>query len=213
MSEALTKINEKWVWTKTKRECLERALSGWPKTTIAKELKRHRNTISQWMAHPDFKAEFNKRMGEHVASKRQQRIRETNLMADKVAKLTAQALDKALKEPTSVVTRQTAQAWASEFRAFRAEERVDFGDNITRHDHRMAVAGEVTHNHRTDQMSFRSFVEAKITKGDIDVAGIDATDVGGMISAIAQEMLVEGEALDMINEEDKADIKAVEDAQ
>jgi hypothetical protein len=198
-------------WTDERKKALELFLLGIPKVQIAEQVKVHRNTINNWTSHPSFLLEARRRHDEHVATTRQRRIRETNAFTDRLAKLTHQTLETAEAHPESKDARYAARDWLDQYRLFRAEERTDFGDNVTKHEHKVATVslfgtlqtpeGQPQH---TNAVSFKAFMEDQIKHGGILPELVDTTDVHSIITGMAQQVLIDGDLLDQINEEDMA---------
>lgn len=204
-ADELVQHDASWDWTPERERCLELALIGVPKTTIAKELRKHRNTINNWHEHPAFIAEFRRRELEFQNETRQRHTRTSLLLADRVGRLASRALDDVEAQPRDAVARARALDWAKEFRSWRAEERLDMGDNVTRVDQRVLIAGGVSvdHRHSVAQQSFRKFIDSGMPIADQKLLAA-ATDPTQAIVHLAERALVDSDLLDRIDEEDRA---------
>lgn len=202
MSKALEKAasDDTWTWTPEREKCLDRVLAGWPKKQIAEDLGVHRNTISNWCAHPEFQARVREQQGEHQLATRQRRLRETNMFTDRLARLASKQLDAVEKFPMDDRAIRRARDFLTEYREFREQERIDSGENIQRHQH--AVIGEVNHNVQVTSQSFKSFLEDAITSGVIDVEAIDTSDAHALMTSLTQQALLETDLLDRLTEEE-----------
>lgn len=193
---------ESWAWTPEREKCFDRFLAGWPKKQIADDLKVHRNTVANWCAHPTFRHRLDEHNADHQATTRQRRVRETTMLADKVAKLATSALDSAAKRPDDARSLNTARQWLSEYREFREQERTDSGENVQRHQH--AVLGQINHEHNVSRASFKGFLEGALASGVIDVPVLESVDPHDVIIAMTQQALLETDLLDQMGEEDAA---------
>lgn len=168
---------EKPSLTPTQEKAVELLLVGLPKTQIAAQLRVNRRTILRWTKDPVFIAEYNLRHNDHVATTRQRRLRESNMFADRVSKLASNALKDVEAKPNDPIAHNTAQSWFGEFRAWRDQERQDFGDNVRHHHVSGAVAvgvvGRVEHVHASTQIDFSEYLVQAIDDGIIDVDSID----------------------------------------
>ena len=206
-----------WEWTDKKEKALELILVGLPKVQIARQLDVHRNTINNWTGHPVFIARAQQQLREHAATTRTRRMMETTSMANRVAKLAQKALQRAedsIEEDedgdVDLGALSAARQWMAEYRLLRGEERTDFGDDVKRVEHRGAfahvVGGEVEVKHTTHDASFKDFLHSQLSGGIIDVDAIDiegSTDEAVVLAEAVQHALIDGDILDIIDEEDR----------
>lgn len=198
-SDDVVPIGGTW-WTPDKEKCFDFFMAGWPKTQIAAKIERHRNVITRWCSAKPFQERVAERRQDNEATVRQRRVHETNLFADRIARLASKALDKAETKPDDAFARNTAREWLSEYKSFRDQERVDLGDNIQKHEH--AIAGQVSHTHAISQSSFKGFLEGAIASGAIDAECVEG-DAHSMITALTQQALLETDLLDQLAEADR----------
>lgn len=192
---------ESWSWTPEREKAAKHVVAGIPKIQIAEELKVHRNTIANWSKHPEFLARVRELTDDRIDTTRQRRHLETQIFTDKVAKLATKQLDAAIANPMNPVAVRSARDWLSEYRMFRAEERIDTGDNIAHVKHE--VNGAVNHSHTLSAKSFKGFMQDALNSNVIDAECIEATDVHEVILQATQQALLEGSLLDDLAEEER----------
>lgn len=73
--------------TTTRRPCLELFVAGVSRRQIAIVIDVHRNTVNRWCSNPRFLAEARRLMDEHTVTTRIGRLRETDVFADRVARI------------------------------------------------------------------------------------------------------------------------------
>lgn len=192
---------ESWTWTPDREKACQQVVAGIPKTQIADQLKVHRNTVSNWCKHPEFVARVRELTDDRVNTTRQRRHVETQIFTDKVSKLAHSQLDAALKNPKDGTAVRAARDWLAEYRAFRAEERQDTGDNVAhvKHEHE----GAINHSHTLTAKSFKGFMQDALGSNIIDAECIEATDVHGIILQATQQALIDGSLLDDLAEEER----------
>lgn len=198
-------IPELWEWDAPRERCLEMIFRGYAKTDIAAELKKHRSTIQAWTARPEFITRLAEKRGEHVETIRARRVVQTSKFGDKAALLLNRALSRAIKSPSNPLHMNMARVWGSEFRAWREQERVDFGDKVDRTE--VSFAGRVEVNSRTShEILFKDFLQAKLEDGLIDVEALPpASDAGSLVAALVEQVIGDDPTVtDILHEEDRA---------
>ena len=137
---------------------------------------------------------------------------ETGILNNKVVKLAMDAVDKLLTKDVIGEDKRWAREILAEFRAMREEERKDFGDDVKRIETRgqLVIGGEVSVTHTTHDASFKDFITAKLDDGVIDVDALEDTDEAELLPVALEQVLIEGEILDVIEEEDRAEEIALE---
>lgn len=215
-----------WDEDPRREQLLEMILDGMSKSSAAKQLtpKVHRNTVNNWCADARFVAEANARMNEHKAGKRIRRLRVTNLINDKIEKVTLALatqieegiIDKATGKAKKVMDDNVKPAlsvfrqMAYEFRETRGQERIDYGDDIKK----VAVSSQHTitgdlHVQHTgiNDTPFVDYVRKSLNNRMIDVDAIEISEgesEGNLLLKAAEHLLVDTDLLDEINDEDKA---------
>lgn len=213
-----------WEEDPKREEALEMILDGMSKSQVAKHLGVHRNTVNNWCADARFITEANHRMNEHKAGKRIRRLRTTNIINDKIEKITLALvtkvegdlkIDKVTGKPQGKLTDDNFKTlrmfreMASEFRDFREEERKDFGDDIKKvaiNSHQ-TITGDVHVQHTgVNDTPFVDYVRKSLHERAIDVNAIEIPEgasEGQLVLKAAEHLLVDTDLLDEINEEDK----------
>jgi len=212
-------------WTEDPRreQALEMILDGMSKSAVAKALPCHRNTVNNWCADARFVAEANARMNEHKAGKRIRRLRTTNLINDKVEKVSLALIGKI---ESAIIDPKTGKAvsdipesinktmslfrqMAYEFREIRGQERIDYGDDVKKVaiNSTQTITGDVhVTQHGVNDTPFADYVRKSLANRSIDVEAIevkgDATG-GQLLLRAAEHLMVDTDLLDEINEEDK----------
>jgi len=199
--ETAAQEDEAWAWTPEREKAVQQVVAGIPKTQIADKLGVHRNTVNNWCKHPEFVARVRELTDDRVNTTRQRRHVETQLFTDKIAKAAHTMLDVAIKNPKDGTAVRAAREWLGEYRSFRAEERIDTGDNVAhvKHEHE----GSVNHSHTLSTKSFKGFMQEALGSNIIDAECIEANDVHGIILQATQQALVEGTLLDDLAEEER----------
>ena len=200
-----------WWDADPKREkALELIFEGASKKHAATVLDVHRNTISNWCEAAEFREALAQLNGDRLGALRARRANQTISLADRVAKLADLAVTRAERSATlegsvPLVQRQEVRDWLGEFRSLRAEERIDSGDNVQRHDHQ--VSGQVLHAHGSVRnVSFKDYVTKAINTKIIDVKALEESTEEPVV-ALIERLLVDTDVLDTINEEDLAAMK------
>lgn len=206
MSRLLTAASvEAWDWDEQREKAVDLAVAGWSNKQIATELGVHRNTVSNWKNHPEFQKRIAKSNNEHAEIVRQRRARETNMLNDRIAKLSADAIERVEKKPQDAHAVRDMKALLEEYRAMRGEERQDIGDNVQRHE----VSGSVQHSHEHSVrgMSFKELMKSAMAKHNIiDVTAVEVIENPLLALAnIAQQTVLRDGVLDEIAEEDHAE--------
>lgn len=205
-------------WADERRsKCLDMVLIGTPKAVIARELEVHRNTINNWCQDPRFIAEANQRVREHQSSKRLRRMMTTNQINDRVERV----LNAATREMAEKVTddgkfkagqrisgeeMRTMREIAYEYRAFREEERKDFGDDVKKiaMQSQHTLTGDVHVTHSINDTPFKEFFKQAVERKIIDVESIEGETQGHLLLEAATQVMQETDILDIIEEEDRA---------
>lgn len=217
---AMVKTEEptEFEWTDERLRCVDLMIAGIPKTTIARELKVHRNTIGKWTSNPTFISKLRADLNEHVGVTRQRRLMETNNLNNKLSKLASNAVDRVLALEEKIEAGETVDAkkvgnairnmreYFHEFRAFREEERKDVGDDVKRIETRgtMHFSGEMNVNHTTNDTAFSDFLADNLEKGIIDADILEEVDSTKVLPKAVEHVLIETDILDIIDEEDLA---------
>lgn len=197
-----------------RERALDMLLNGMPKKHIADTLGVHRNTINNWCSDSRFVEAANKRVREHQASKRLRRMMATGAITDVTEGLTAKAItviQKHMEDGKTVLDKEVGQGMrffrelAYEYRAFREEERKDFGDDIKRVQVQGShnVTGEITVVQSVDNIPFRDYMKKAIDDGVIDVEEIQGDNNGQLLLKAAEHMLVDTDLLEDIEREDR----------
>lgn len=213
---------EDW-WDDQKEQALDLVLQGLSKSAIARQLGVHRNTINNWCAHPKFIAEGNQRLREHVSAKRQRRMVETNLFGDRLARLAAHQVEKLeedMKQNRALGgdDLRRMRELMFEYRAFREEERKDFGDDVKRvsvtSTNTTSITGDVNVRHTVAATPFGEFVKQAMDEGAIDAEAIESADgesKGKQILELAERVLTDTTLLDALQDEENAERAGVEE--
>lgn len=196
------KVEGSWEWTPEREQALDGIFEGKSQSRIAEELGVHRNTIGNWMKHPEFLKKLEELSTAQRQTVRMRRIQQTNTFTERVARQADIAMKDVESHPQSVVAQERARGWFEEFREFREQERIDAGENVQKHE----ISGMVGHVHGSVRNgSFKDFLKNAIEKNVIDVEAIEADgeDAGDVVKALVQSALREGDILDVITEEDR----------
>lgn len=202
-----TSLGPWWDEDPNREQALELVYGGSSKKAIAKALGVHRNTVSNWCDAPPFQQALASLHGDRLGAMRARRAVHTNQLTDRVTALADSALKLAEKhahdgEAVPVHLQLQARGWLAEFRALRAEERIDSGDNIQKHQHGHVVAGQigVTATVSIKERSFKEFVHEHMNAIDVD-----AIDVTGeeLIVGLVERVLSDTDVLDTIHEENR----------
>jgi len=222
-TEVLTEEEAFWAEDPKRAQAVTLLLQGNNKSPVARQLGVHRNTIDNWCKNVYFATEMAKLHREHVSSKRQQRLKSTNLVNDLNERVTialGRRIEKALaiKEdglPTAMFDDKDLRRYremASEFRETREHERIDIGDDVknininsqTRH----TITGDVhVTQHGVNETAFTDYVRKALDTKVIDVKSIDVSaseGEGQLLLKAAEHLLVDTDLLDQINAEDMA---------
>lgn len=186
---------------------------GMDKSTIAKRVGVHRNTINNWFADSRFIEAANRRVREYQASTRLRRTMATGAITNVVEMLAAKAVSEVhttLTTPGSKLADvekgkiSFAREMMFEYREMRGQERIDFGDDIKRvhvqgqHN----VTGEIAVTHSVDSTPFRDYIRKAIDAKVIDVNALEGETQGQLLLKAAEHMLVDTDILDEIERED-----------
>lgn len=135
---------QSWKWTKSKRAAVKLVVQGRSDIQIAKEIGKHRHTIRKWKQAPEFNAACMEAAREYVNRVRYKRVYETGVITDHlsghVAKCLAHLQATELTDVTQVHLSQL-QTCLREYREFRAQERSDFGDDVSRIEGKFSFVG------------------------------------------------------------------------
>ena len=204
-----------WKWTRVKRKAIKLILQGRSNVQIAKELGKHRHTIRRWKETDEFRAETLRQAHEYANQKRFKRVYETGAMTDSVARHAVKTLTKLEKNrKVSGAEFSRALSFLREYRAFRAEERQDFGDNVQR----MEVGGGFTVGITgesgapktvTGEQSFKDFLQKSAASMPKRVIQGVTTPAEALV-AVTREALKNTDVLDKLHEEDDAHMAAEE---
>jgi len=191
--------DDEFSWSEDQEKCFQLFFRGVPKTQIAEELKKHRNTINNWCKNPAFLLRVREELEAHRNTTRLRRARTTGIITDMVSNLAVRTAKEAEKKPTKVRIRKMRELNA-EFRLQRGEERIDMGDDVRRTE-------IVSHNAHVHQASitmkpFRDMLLESTSKGVIDATLVNADSPKEALVQAAQQLLVEGALIDAIDKED-----------
>lgn len=198
-----------------KTELLRLLTGGCTKVRAAQLIGVSRDTIQEWAKHPAFQAQYADYMREHVEAVRVRRIRQTTLFADKTAVLVNKALEDLQKRPSDLDAQLRAASMSEQFRKWRAEERIDFGDNVSRKE--VSFAGSFDVNQRSSsEISFSAFLGQKLAMVDaskirtVDVDSLQPTGDAGKVMAdvLVQLLTNDPGVIDVLSEEDRAEAGA-----
>lgn len=200
----LVSVNDTWEWTEERERCLDFVIAGNSNVAIAKELGVHRKTVENWKKHPTFLARLEEMVLDQRHTVRLRRIRQTNALTERTEALVEKAFKVAEEKPESMIAQERAMNWASEFRAFREQERIESGENVQRHE----VSGVIGHAHLVGSVrngSFKEFLTQAIDSKVIDVESIEVEgdDAEAVVKGVLQAALRDGNILDIITEEDR----------
>lgn len=203
--KAIVKKELTW-WDKDpdREKALNLLFTGMSKRRVAQTLSRHMETVVAWSRHDEFRQRLSELLGNHVEETRIRRLKQTTHFADAAAAQLERAHRKLVQDPEDRGASARAAAWADQFRKWRAEERVDFGDDVKRSE--VSVVGNLGVNHKTShEISVKAFLMTRLEQGVIDVTGVEGTDVGTVFSSVLQQALLDApEAMDVMDEEDRA---------
>lgn len=230
--EVIAKSDEPvdWWHEEPKRAlALEHILNGMAKMQVAKKLDVHRNTINNWCADQRFIAESNLRMREHMGAKRIRRMKSTNLLGDKIERVTMALISKVetqldidddpnsktYGQPKGDFTKEMGSSLRTfremnyEFRETREQERKDFGDDIKKVaiNSQHTITGDVAITHSgVNETPFVDFIKRALNERTIDVNAIEMKESNGgqLLLATIENLLVDTDLLEQINDEDIA---------
>lgn len=202
-----------WEWDPDRTTCLNMTFKGYTKNDIAKHLSKHRTTISQWQTRPEFTKRLAEKRGEHVEAVRARRVVQTTRFADKTAKLLDQAFDNLENgnEEGILTAASSVRNLGEEFRKWRAEERIDFGDNVSKKQVNVTsyIGGQIDHNHSgkvSFNVSMQQFLNQKIEDGIIDVDSLPSTeDRQKLLTGMVVQALTDPGVMDLLHEEDRVE--------
>ena len=210
-SGALTKASRQpWKWTKSKRAAVKLVVQGRSDIQIAKEVGKHRHTVRKWKQTPEFNAACMEAAREYVNRVRYKRVYETGVITDHlsghVAKCLAHLQATELTDVTQVHMSQL-QTCLREYREFRAQERSDFGDDVSRGEVNLRVFGGAAASQESDQVSgqsLRDLLEANQDKIPERVISGAASTTEALVEGVRQ-VLQNTDVLNQMYEEDGGD--------
>lgn len=201
-------VPEEWKWDSDRTACLNLTVKGHTNVDISKQLGRHRSTIIAWKQRPEFVERYQEKMGDHVNAVRHRRMHQTTKFADATAKILEKSF-KVLADPETKndplardIAADNVKTFGNEFRAWRKEERQDFGDDTKKQ--QVLIGGHVKHTHMSLHVSMRDFLEQKTENGVISIDHLPNTkDKNLLLTAALEQVLSEPDVADLLSEEDR----------
>lgn len=188
-----------------KKNLLAYLISGMSKKRAAQHVGVSRDTVHEWCKDPNFAAKLAEELGDHAQSVRIRRVRQESLFADKAAAQVNAAMERAARGgegAKEAIIR--VERWGDQFRKWRAEERIDLGDNVSRKEisfqGQLGVTQQSTHH-----ISLKKVFEQKLEIGIVKAEQIQAIDVGEVVSDVLVQLLSgDPTIVDLVAEEDRA---------
>jgi len=200
-----------WKWTKRKRRAVDLLVRGWSVRRIGEEIGASYVTVQRWKSSPEFVTAVLTRARDYVQRTRFKRVHETGLITDhllaQIARCFARLNDGGLLTQAEV---NRLAMLLREYRAFRSEERDDFGDDVRKVEGHFAFgitqpirpSGE-----RIGDMSFKQFFEANSDKIPTEVFERSKTVAEALVLA-TRELIKNTDIVDQLFDEENEAIRA-----
>jgi len=156
---------------------------------LAESVGVHRHTIKSWMDDPEFHDRYLTERNRRLRLLRLRREKQTEAFTDAVAGLAAKAM--------VGNDHMTALGYMREFRAFRAEERLDAGEATERVEHQHHVDGEI--RTPTSEASFLQYVQNNLILKPDQLRGKTIPEA---LAELAERAIVETDILQSVEAED-----------
>lgn len=205
--QKLSPYGEWWDEDPRREQCFDLIVQGLSKRAVATRLGVHRNTVNNWCDSVEFKKLEEQYHNDRVGALRTRRAQQTMVMTDRVAALTEKVIQRAESAAATtgltVGDRQALRDMVSTFKDLRAEERIDTGDNVARHNHNHNVSGGLIHGHASVRAeSFKDFVQKQLDAKVIDISALEEATQDPVV-ALVQRVLIDTPLLDDIAAEDE----------
>lgn len=185
----------KW-WNTQRRKALEMAIDGVSEVQIAKELKVTRKAVYNWKKHPEFRAALRERAEGNGLTTKMRRISEISLAANLLVRKGIVALEKGDLNKALPMLR--------EFRAFRQDERQEYGEQAARIGLEVSGGVEHQHEHKRVDLPFKKFLETNAHLIDVK----PELPPNEQLADVTLQLLQKTDLLDQLHAEDAEDERA-----
>lgn len=206
----------RWSWSKKKKEALRLVMGGSAIVDVAEKVGAHRNSIMLWMKAPEWLAEAQRLVGEGQLSTKLRRLKMTSVIADQLGVKAVQALkdDNFNPATTGLLLREHTSYVKAERELYGEGAQPQQGSQggtiqIVLGGSGPNAASPVDEGKQaTAVLALKDFMKGY----DPNLAVVAHSPQEAML-LLAEKVLQESNLLDMIREEDRAEMRSAQEAE